>query len=128
MNEAVKSEWIKRLRSGDYAQTKELLRDDKGYCCLGVLCQIAIENEVIPDWEVTVTPEFNAYSLSTVDPENGSSHFDDSTLPWAVVKWSGLDNINPYIHEPDGYSRPISEPNDNGMPFSEIADMIEEQF
>ncbi len=26
------------LRSGDYDQTQNVLRDSKGYCCLGVLC------------------------------------------------------------------------------------------
>ena len=31
---------IKALRSGEYAQTKESLQDDHGYCCLGVMCAV----------------------------------------------------------------------------------------
>ena len=31
---------IKALRSGEYAQTQELLQDEHGYCCLGVMCAV----------------------------------------------------------------------------------------
>ena len=33
--------WIKALRSGKYAQTTKKLRDNQGFCCLGVLCDLA---------------------------------------------------------------------------------------
>lgn len=32
--------WLGALRSGDYTQTKSKLKDDCGYCCLGVACTI----------------------------------------------------------------------------------------
>lgn len=31
------SSWIDNLRSGNYQQTSDCLRDESGYCCLGVL-------------------------------------------------------------------------------------------
>lgn len=34
--------WVKALRSGKYQQTKSRLQDEKGYCCLGVACDIFI--------------------------------------------------------------------------------------
>lgn len=36
----LKQEWIKALRSGSYTQGKSQLRTTKGYCCLGVLCDV----------------------------------------------------------------------------------------
>ena len=35
------NEWVPALRSGNYKQTRERLRDENGYCCLGVVCDIA---------------------------------------------------------------------------------------
>lgn len=49
MNKNVKQRWLAALRSGEYKQTTGCLRRDeadeihaapKGYCCLGVLCDI----------------------------------------------------------------------------------------
>jgi hypothetical protein len=37
MNEQIKQRWIEALRSGEYEQTQGRLRDETGYCCLGVL-------------------------------------------------------------------------------------------
>lgn len=36
--------WIKALRSGDYKQTRGTLKDNKGFCCLGVLCDLAAKD------------------------------------------------------------------------------------
>lgn len=40
MNSFVKNAWIKALRSGKYKQTTGDLKNDYGYCCLGVLTDI----------------------------------------------------------------------------------------
>lgn len=40
MKADVKERWITTLRSGEYPQTRKVLRDVHGYCCLGVLCDI----------------------------------------------------------------------------------------
>ena len=37
MNKEIKKLWIKALRSGKYKQIMDTLRNNKGYCCLGVL-------------------------------------------------------------------------------------------
>lgn len=34
--------WANALRSGKYSQTQRVLQDSKGYCCLGVACEIFI--------------------------------------------------------------------------------------
>lgn len=33
--------WIAALRSGKYKQTRKVLRDNEGFCCLGVLCDLS---------------------------------------------------------------------------------------
>lgn len=34
--------WLNALRSGKYKQTKRSLQNDKGFCCLGVACDVFI--------------------------------------------------------------------------------------
>ena len=49
MKEEIKKEWIKRLRSGAIKQgRKKLGHKDGARCCLGVLCDIAVEHGVVP--------------------------------------------------------------------------------
>lgn len=40
MTPELKSKWVAALRSGKYKQTQTVLRDDLGFCCLGVLCDV----------------------------------------------------------------------------------------
>lgn len=41
MDKELKEKWVTALRSGEYRQTTGELKDEYGYCCLGVLCDIA---------------------------------------------------------------------------------------
>jgi hypothetical protein len=34
--------WIEALRSGKYQQARKRLRTDVGFCCLGVICEMAV--------------------------------------------------------------------------------------
>jgi len=45
MEQELKAKWIAALRSGEYPQDKAFLRSEKGYCCLGVLCDVAGEHQ-----------------------------------------------------------------------------------
>jgi hypothetical protein len=40
MNKERKTNWTTALRSGNYKQTVGMLRDSKGFCCLGVACDL----------------------------------------------------------------------------------------
>ena len=40
MKPELKNKWIKALRGGGYQQATGVLRNDNGYCCLGVLCDV----------------------------------------------------------------------------------------
>jgi hypothetical protein len=37
MSRKAKAKWLKALRSGSYKQTRCVLANDQGFCCLGVL-------------------------------------------------------------------------------------------
>src|SRR4051812_22459868 len=58
--------WVDALRSGKYTQTTKGLNDRRGHCCLGVLCEVAIENGV--PIEKVVSGE---KAWTTYDGENG---------------------------------------------------------
>ena len=38
---ALRTTWTTALRSGKYQQARRRLRDDGGFCCLGVLCDVS---------------------------------------------------------------------------------------
>lgn len=40
MNREIKAQWLSALRSGKYKKTKNRLKSETGFCCLGVLCDI----------------------------------------------------------------------------------------
>lgn len=55
MNKRVKKLWIKALRSGKYKQGRGHLKSNEEgvsyYCCLGVLCELALKDGVLTDYE-----------------------------------------------------------------------------
>ncbi len=62
--------WIAALESGEYKQAQGRLRTNEGYCCLGVLCDVAKRQGVI-----------RAYSA-------GGDY-----LPQSVKRWVGLNSV-----------------------------------
>lgn len=111
----IKARWLKALRSGKYQQGKGELRSrDNKFCCLGVLCDLYAEDHGI-EWDTL---------------PGGFFTFMDHTglLPREVKNWAGF-------KFPDGgglvigtIRNTIVEHNDAGVPFSELADLIEEQL
>ena len=41
MDKELKAKWVEALRSGEYEQADGVLKCDTGYCCLGVLREVA---------------------------------------------------------------------------------------
>jgi len=110
MNPQIKQKWVSALRSGDYQQTKGRLRKEDKFCCLGVLCDLyGKENNV--EWEIS--------------EDSGKYMFQNkgASLPSSVRKWAGVENDNPEI-----CATSLSELNDTGSTFNEIADLIEEHL
>jgi len=100
MNKNAKK-WVKVLRSEKYKQTKKVLKDEKGYCCLGVACDLYGKEKNI-NWEIDAFLNQRTY------------------LPVDVRDWLGL-NTNG-----GGYKGGVlANANDIGKSFKEIADIIE---
>jgi hypothetical protein len=141
MNQEVKDKWLSALRSDKYKQTTGLLNhNDEGFCCLGVLCEIAVEDGVIekvgngsPDHIEPRPSEVIGYADQY---PNGARYTQYDILPNKVKEWAGLDSQNPYVtysHDPDDPHAvdnwPISDLNDDfKLNFKKIADVIEEQL
>lgn len=161
MDQKLKDRWVKALRSGKYKQVKESLRaevydeetghyrDEIGYCCLGVLCEVAPgiswngdkyeitqkklkklfidEADDLVDWSLT---DLGGYS-----PEEAKAilrdHFDDQLVingeefPKIIEKLWGLDKKVKKDKESVTVQSKLIHMNDNGKSFNEIADYIE---
>lgn len=115
LNPDVKAKWVKALRSRKFKQGRMALRNGARFCCLGVLCEVAVAEGVIPAPTRAPSGEW------VYDGENLS-------LPASVQDWAfrpGYSSSNPYI-DSTGFS--LAELND-GEPdtfgFRKIADLIE---
>jgi hypothetical protein len=115
MNPAIKAKWVAALRSGEYKQGKAYLNGPGGFCCLGVLCDLMVKEGDAPDW--------------AANPEGEKSVFANwlTTLPPHVAIWAELqhDEFGPRIG-PNEES--LAALNDGGMPFTQIAALIEEKL
>jgi hypothetical protein len=105
----IQQEWVDALRSGKYKQGKGTLRRGDEFCCLGVLCEIAVKHGVIAP--AKKEEETNIFSYEGVI----------WPLPPKVQSFAGvknrfgkLDNINS-----------LAKRNDTGTTLLEIADLIE---
>lgn len=110
MNPAIKTKWLVALRSGDYPQTRRRLRDDDGFCCMGVLCDV-------------VDPEgWSAYN-------NGTFRSSRAFPPPSVIDEAGLYDGRLCALGITGIMGDLANLNDNmGLSFPEIADYIEENL
>lgn len=70
--------FTRTLIYGDYPQTRLTLRDDHGFCCLGVGCDLHSKVFNIP-WSITENAHSKYFYIN-----------DQSILPVDVTKWLGL--------------------------------------
>lgn len=123
MNLEIRARWLAALRSGAYVQGSEALHDVNAagratFCCLGVLCELAWEDNV-------VTRFVNEHGFVTY----GASG-ETAVLPDEVATWAGLSS-----HDPTVAGFPLSGWNDGiihhqlePVDFDRIADLIEEHL
>jgi hypothetical protein len=106
---------IAALRSGNYPQGRKMLRAPEGYCCLGVLTDVAIK----ADREI-------ATSIGATIPYWGRCQY----LPGVVRDWYGFDRANPILPTmgfselptvPSAYINDVMRLN-----FDKIADLFEQ--
>jgi hypothetical protein len=131
MNSKIKEVWVNALRSGKYEQGSEKLRSVTGYCCLGVLCDL-YSQEHNTQWEFRGNEETNLQPMDYW-------YFDEHSefLPESVMNWAELKTHNPIVRvdvedndDEDNwsYTDHLSDVNDSGYNFSQIANLIEAQL
>lgn len=124
VNTEIVTAWVRALRSGEYEQGQGQLRDlDDKFCCLGVLCDLAVKAGV----DVKVQADKSSYSY------DGHGDFP----PPAVGDWIGVDVAVPFYEKPETETcdakgcgccvetHTLAELNDDGMSFEQIAEVIE---
>jgi hypothetical protein len=131
MRKAVRDAWVAALRSGEYQQTIGALSrknadDTRGYCCLGVLCEVARKDglgiEIVEDHDTRLY-------------DGVSGELPDSVAEWAELTYGvyQLDQ-NPILGDHDaaewndGYDYDEETGEESRASFAEIADLIEEHI
>lgn len=119
MRKEIADLWTAALRSGKYKQTRGFLKTEEGFCCLGVLCELAVESNIIkgPTYQDMEGERKYYYAKSRYD------------LPTEVREWADIntdEEIGPknlmLVVMNDG-------PNyDDGMSFDEIANIIDTEW
>jgi len=122
MNSEVKQKWIDALRSGEYIQGQKNLESEGKFCCLGVLCDLAVKDGV----PVLVTKDSRSrHVLDSVS----FTRYDGSAavLPEKVRNWAGLS----YSDFDDWKLIEMNDGNGSGTrtySFDQIADYIEKNL
>lgn len=107
--------WVNALRSGKYKQTKQVLKNHEGYCCLGVACDIFPQRKLNED-------EAGYASLGALC----------SYEKLGIKGMFGELTKDMYLIEPSpshiGVRPSLANMNDNGYTFDEIADIIQIEY
>jgi len=133
MKKEIADLWIAALESGEYAQTTGSLQRvveatenykkiPPGFCCLGVLCEVAIKHGL------KITKELDRNN-------NGLMWYDSNTdyTPPTVQKWSGMKSQSGEFScviddDKDWAGGELTDLNDSGKTFEEIAEIIRENW
>lgn len=125
----IRKRWVAKLRSGEYKQGKGFLARKAArsnahdrYCCLGVLCDMAVKAKIIP--QPTESEEFDSAKEKTVKVKAYGFGEDVGSLPDEVVSWVGMASDFGNFNGEAG-SDNLANMNDSGKIFKQIADIIE---
>jgi hypothetical protein len=114
MSDDLVKKWVAALRSGEYKQGKGYLKYVEGgktlYCCLGVLCELTGPGVV----------EKREYGEPILDRICTKWNEQSCLLPESVKNAAGL-----YSDCGSFDGGVLMNLNDSGIPFNEIADLIE---
>lgn len=127
--------WVDMLRSGEFKQGENALRTtDNKFCCLGVLCELAAREGIIPG----ATP--NTSEMKRPSPQDVTTRTDVLWLKnkmvydgchnypsKAVVDWAGIGDTNPQVKVGSEWEY-VADMNDDGYSFTKIANAIERTF
>lgn len=128
MDPAIRARWAAKLRSNEFIQGTSWLgyddirdEDRRKNCCMGVLCELAIEDGIITSEIIEGTVIYAG---------------EARLLPEEVRVWAGLYDPDPdlrnfregdqgYFDDPDGVMTCSAANDQEGMNFFQIADLID---
>ncbi len=128
MKKKIADKWIAALNSGDYKQGKWRLKtDDANFCCLGVLCDLAVKEGIAKE----VVTFYNGnkkisgyFSKKQAEGKTAFPMFHE--IEDGIVKWSGMKSSRGEIK---GTDKSLTNFNDSeGKTFTEIAEIIKENY
>jgi hypothetical protein len=116
MNKKLKQKWITALKSGVYKQTTGKLKDNTGYCCLGVLCEVA-------GYKAELNSSYWGFALPTYDVDlDDCQSFEVGALTDKLADEFGIASYTDYLM---GLNDGDAANNVKSAPFKQIADWIE---
>ncbi len=113
--------WIKALRSGEYAQATGYLRTPEGFCCLGVACDLLS----LWRWELYPNAGGGRSCYKFINPED-PDYWAGTSLPKRVQDAYCMINGDGRLDDDKLVS--LANMNDEGRTFAEIADVIEREL
>lgn len=120
--------WLDALRSGKYTQTKQVLRDEDGFCCLGVACDIydssLWEGGTYMGNDIDLHPEVNdAYGLIPFRSEGGDDVSDGYFFDVSVEEFCEITGLDKGHYVPTLTLILLND--EYGLDFNQIADVLE---
>lgn len=113
MKKDIKDKWVAALRSGEYKQTIATLNyNNERFCCLGVLCELAIQDGV----ELSKKQDLGFYRYNNTETQ----------LPKPVMEWAGIKTADACYKAKRKYNpENLAQKNDEGRSFKQIANIID---
>ena len=112
MREYVKNKWVAALKSGKYKQGCCHLRGPTGYCCLGVLCEVFMDEGNELDVRTT---------QNSVVEYNGQTSYP----PKKVREWAGICHVSGRASSADYCVAAINDTTDS---FTDAIEYIEKHW
>ena len=130
----IAKQWVEALTSGTYQQGQGKLHatDIKGecmYCCLGVLCDLYMQQNPDELDVKVVTRKSDAFpqhfQMLSIGDDSLTVYDNESVvLPLRVREWAGMsDPLGRFTDSSHGQDS-LAELNDHGMSFAKLADVI----
>lgn len=116
MKREIALRWAKALRSGKYRQTRARLKNEEGFCCLGVLCSISKKGR----WVQSGSEQYRYRPTGLPEEANGTE------IPETIQEWAGMKSGGGSITLPELGATSLAELNDTRRySFKQIAEVIE---
>lgn len=130
----IAKQWVEALTSGTYKQGQGKLHSTNYdgtcmYCCLGVLCDLYMQQNPDELDVKVVTRKDQAipqhYQMMSKNDESLHVYDNDSVvLPLRVREWAGMSDPLGRFTDSSHAQDSLAELNDHGMSFAKLADVI----